>query len=185
MRRWSSGPLDQSEIHITANLLSVKSLSADLVGATISETTREAVTVDLRKVFDDLVRFETILWNTVDARLTKDAGVSLSSVNLMMVIDATPSCRVIDIANALAITVGGTSQAVDRLEAAGHCVRRANPADRRSSIVELTQVGRDLLATASVVFDEELEAFFRAPLPAADLDGLGAALATLRRAAAA
>jgi DNA-binding MarR family transcriptional regulator len=32
-----------------------------------------------------------------------------------------------------------------------------NPAERRSSIVELTTDGRDLLETASSVFDEELE----------------------------
>jgi DNA-binding MarR family transcriptional regulator len=37
----------------------------------------------------------------------------------MLVIDATPLCRVHDIARAVAITVGGASQAVDRLESAG------------------------------------------------------------------
>ena len=139
--------------------------------------------MDLRDVFDDLVRFETVLWNTVDARLQRDCGVSLSSLNVMMVIAATPSCRVLDIANALSITVGGTSQAVDRLEAAGSCVRCPNPADRRSSILELTAAGQDLLATAGGVFDEELETFFRAPLSATALGELGAALAAVRRAA--
>jgi hypothetical protein len=45
---------------------------------------------------------------------------------------------VFDIAEELSLTVGGTSKLVDRIEAAGHCVRRANPDDRRSSIIELT-----------------------------------------------
>ena len=88
--------------------------------------------MDLRQVFDDLVRFETVLWGALDQRLRRECGVTLGSLNVMMVIDSTPQCRVYDIAAALAITVGGTSQAVDRLQAAGWCRRRPNPEDRRS-----------------------------------------------------
>jgi DNA-binding MarR family transcriptional regulator len=138
---------------------------------------------DLRAVFDDLVRFETVLWGEIDARLRRECAVALGSVNVMMVIDSTPECRVYDIAQALAITVGGTSQAVDRLESAGHCARRANPADRRSSIVELTAAGEALLETALVVFDDELNRLIRAPLSATALKHLSAALHTVRRAA--
>jgi DNA-binding MarR family transcriptional regulator len=98
---------------------------------------------DLRQVFDDLVRFETILWGAIDGRLQEECGVGLASLNAMLVIDATPLCRVHDIARAVAITVGGASQAVDRLESAGLCARRANPSDRRSSIVELTPRARN------------------------------------------
>ena len=94
-----------------------------------------------------------------------------------------PDCRVYDIAQALAITVGGTSQAVDRLESAGRCVRRANPADRRSSIVELTDEGKALLDNALVVFDDELDRLIRAPLSTTALAHLGAALHVVRRAA--
>ena len=93
---------------------------------------------DLRQLFDDLVRFETILWNAIDTRLLQECNVSLGSLNAMQVIASTPSCRVQDIARAVAITVGGASQAVDRLEAAGRCVRHPNPDDRRSSILDLT-----------------------------------------------
>ena len=108
---------------------------------------------DLRQVFDDLVRFETILWGAIDGRLQEERGISLASLNCMLVIDATPLCRVHDIARAVAITVGGASQAVDRLESAGLCARRANPSDRRSSIVELTPEGTELLRVAAPVFD--------------------------------
>lgn len=139
--------------------------------------------IDLRGVFDDLVRFETILWNAVDARLQRECEVSLSSLNAMLVISSTPSCRVQDIAHAVAITVGGASQAVDRLEAAGLCIRRPNPLDRRSSIVELTPAGQELLKTAGAVFDQELETFFRVPLSERSLGQLAAALATARSAA--
>ena len=139
---------------------------------------------DLRQVFDDLVRFETILWGEVDDRLQKECGTSLAGLNAMLVIDATPLCRVHDIARAVAITVGGASQAVDRLESAGLCVRRANPSDRRSSIVELTPDGKELLAIAAPVFDRELDRLLRAPLPGTALTQLADTLSTLRQSAA-
>ena len=129
------------------------------------------------------MRFETILWNAIDARLQRECGVSLSSFNAMLVIASTPACRVHDIANAVAITVGGASQAVDRLEAAGHCVRRPNPRDRRSSILELTAAGQKLLISAGAVFDQELETFLRAPVSERSLAQLATTLASLRAAA--
>jgi DNA-binding MarR family transcriptional regulator len=135
---------------------------------------------DLRRVFDDLVRFETILWNTIDARMQRECGVSLSNLNAMLVIESTPSCRVNDIARAVAITVGGASQAVDRLEAANLCARRPNPHDRRSSVVELTPTGQELVTSAGAVFDQELEAALRVPLAERSLSQLAAALATVR-----
>jgi len=139
----------------------------------------------LRGVFDDLVRFETVLWARLDARLREECGVGAAGFNVLLVIDSTPQCRVFDIATALEITVGGTSQAVDRLEAAGRCRRVPNPADRRSSIVELTPAGQALLATAGAVFDDELDRLLREPLTATALQHLSRALGTLRRAAAA
>ena len=140
--------------------------------------------MELRKVFDDLVRFETILWNTVDARLRHDHDVTLGGLNVLLVVEATAQCRVYDIARALAITVGGTSQAVDRLEKGGLLARRPHPGDRRSSIVELTPAGRTMLAAAGATFDDELERHLRAPLAAGALTQLAGALETLRRAAA-
>jgi len=74
----------------------------------------------------------------------------------MEVISRTPNCRVQDIAAEISITIGGTSKIVDRIEAAGHCTRRANPDDRRSSIIELTPAGKRLLAKAAVTFEDEL-----------------------------
>ncbi|HXD62864.1 MAG TPA: MarR family transcriptional regulator [Lacisediminihabitans sp.] len=135
---------------------------------------------DLRQVFDDLVRYETLLWAAVDDRLQRDAGLSLGSFNVMLIIDSTPSCRVFDIAQALVITVGGSSQAVDRLEKSGWCIRKPHPTDRRSSIVELTAQGKELLARATPVFDDELERLLRAPLASSSLAQLATGLRTLR-----
>lgn len=128
-------------------------------------------------MFDDLVRLETILWNTLDARLREESGVPLGSFDVMGVIARTPQCRVYDVANTLHITVGGASQAVDRLEKRGQCVRRPNPEDRRSSIVELTPDGRTAFDAAGRVFDRELKRLLRAP---DGLDRFAAGLAELR-----
>ena len=139
---------------------------------------------DLRRVFDDLIRFETMLWNEVDARLLRDAHASLGNVNLLLVIEATPTCRVQDIAKALAITVGGTSQAVDRLEKAGWCARVPHPSDRRSSIVELTDAGVAVLRQAAPVFDDALERLLGDPLARPALAEFADSLVTLRSNAA-
>ncbi|MEV0473054.1 MarR family winged helix-turn-helix transcriptional regulator [Streptomyces prunicolor] len=138
--------------------------------------------MDLRQVFDDLVRFETDLWNGIDARLRQECDVTLGGLNVMLVVERAGSCRVNDIAAALSITVGGASQAVDRLERLGHCTRRPHPADRRSSIVELAPSGRELVAAAGPVFDGELATRLAAPLPDTALGHLAHALAVLRAA---
>jgi DNA-binding MarR family transcriptional regulator len=114
------------------------------------------VMTDLLDFFHQLVRFETELWNAVDARLRDEFDLPLSRLEPMQVIARRPSCRVIDIAAELSITIGGTSKLVDRIEAAGYCVRRANPEDRRSSVIELTAAGRRILTKAAKAFEDEL-----------------------------
>src|SRR5246500_5990367 len=115
------------------------------------------VMTDLIDLFHQLVRFETELWNAVDARLRDEFDLPLSRLEPMQVIARHPSCRVNDIADELSITIGGTSKLVDRIEASGYCVRTANPHDRRSSIIELTAAGRQVLAKAVKAFEDELE----------------------------
>jgi MarR family transcriptional regulator, organic hydroperoxide resistance regulator len=90
------------------------------------------------------------------------------------------ACRVQDIADELVITVGGTSKLVDRIEASGYCRRRANPDDRRSSIVHLTAAGKRILAKATTVFDDELERRLGAAVPERSLQQLATTLARLR-----
>jgi DNA-binding MarR family transcriptional regulator len=138
--------------------------------------------MDLRQLFDDLVRFETDLWNEIDARLRRECGVPLGGLDVLLVVERTPNCRVNEIASALSITVGGASQAVDRIEQRGHVARRPSPTDRRSSIVELTAAGSQLIETAGPIFDEELERRLASPLSQTAIDRLASALAALRAA---
>ena len=112
---------------------------------------------NLQRLFSELIRFETELWNAVDARLRSEYDLPLSRFEPMQVIARHGSCRINDIARELIITVGGTSKLVDRIEASGYCCRLPNPHDRRSSIIELTPEGRRLLAEATEIFEEELQ----------------------------
>jgi DNA-binding MarR family transcriptional regulator len=138
--------------------------------------------VNLRLLYDDLIRFETVLWNTIDARLRAQAGLSLGALEMLLVVDQTPDCRVQEVADSLAITVGGASQGVDRLERQGWCARRPNPKNRRSSVLELTPAGRSLLATAGTRFDQELKALLGDPLTDSEVAALSSALHKLRAA---
>ncbi len=137
---------------------------------------------DLLDLFHQMVRFETELWNGVDARLRADFDLPLSRLEPMQVIARHPSCRVNDIAEELSITIGGTSKLVDRIEAAGYCVRRANPDDGRSSVIELTAAGRRVLTKAAKAFEDELETRIGSAVSARSLQQLYSTIVKLRAA---
>jgi MarR family transcriptional regulator, organic hydroperoxide resistance regulator len=137
---------------------------------------------DLRKVFNDLIRFELELWNAVDTRLKSEFGLPLTHFEPMSVMDRLPTCRVYDIASELGITTGGTSKLIDRIEAAGYCRRLPNPQDRRSSLLELTAEGQRLFAEAGKAFDDELQHRLGTAVPERTLRQFAATLARLRAA---
>jgi DNA-binding MarR family transcriptional regulator len=137
---------------------------------------------DLKTLFHELIRFETELWNAVDARLRSGHDLPLTWFEPMQVMARYPVCRVYDIAGELSITPGGTSKLVDRIEAAGLCRRTANPADRRSHLIELTPAGKRLLARATRTFEDELQARLGSVVTGRALDQFAATLAQLRAA---
>ena len=137
---------------------------------------------DLRQLFNDLIRFEIELWNAVDARLKDEFELPLTHFEPLSVIDRLRGCRVYDIASELGVTTGGASKLVDRIEAGGYCRRLPNPADRRSSLLELTPEGRRLLAEAGAAFDEELQRWLGAAVPERTLRQFAGTLARLRAA---
>jgi MarR family transcriptional regulator, organic hydroperoxide resistance regulator len=134
---------------------------------------------DLQTLFSDLVRVEVETWNAVDMRLRAEHGLPLSRFQVMRVIATTPDCRVYDIAGTLSVTTGGASKLVDAIEAAGHCRRRPNPEDRRSSIVELTTIGKRLVDKATKTVEDELEKRIGSVLPDRSLEQLTASLTKL------
>ena len=137
---------------------------------------------DLRRLFDDLVGLEIAVWDAVDARLTRECALPLGQFMPMRVMAATPGCRVLDVSVQLQITVGAASKVVDRVEAAGHCERRPNPQDRRSSLIALTPSGAAALAAADVVFEQVLAELLGAVLSPAALARFAATLGRVRAA---
>jgi DNA-binding MarR family transcriptional regulator len=140
------------------------------------------VASDLRRLFTDIIRFEIELWNAVDARLKSEFDLPLTHFEPMSVIDSMPGCRVYDIATELGITTGGTSKLIDRIEANGYCRRLPNPADRRSSLLELTEEGKRIFAAAGEAFDEELQRWLGSAVPERTLRQFAATLTRLRAA---
>ena len=102
----------------------------------------------------------------------------------MQIIHSRPNCRVHDIAGTLSLTTGGTSKLVDSIETAGYCRRRPNPDDRRSSIIELTPAGREVLARATETSEAELEQRLRSAVPGRTLAQFSSSLSALRAASA-
>jgi DNA-binding MarR family transcriptional regulator len=136
---------------------------------------------DLTSLFTDLVRLETRLYNVLDARLKAEHDLPLGQFEFLRVIAARGTARVYDLAHDIAITVGATSKAVDRLESAGRVRRTANPHDRRSSLVELTPEGERVLAAATPTVEAELNTWVGSVLPAANLEQLATMLSMLRQ----
>jgi DNA-binding MarR family transcriptional regulator len=140
----------------------------------------EAKAVDLPALFSDLIRLETELWALIDRRLRNEHGLPLSWFEPMQVMSRAPSCRVADVAEALSITVGGTSKIVDRIERAGWCRRTPNPEDGRSSVLRVTPKGRRLLEAAEGTFSAELAAQIAEGAPPAQLQVFAATVRDLR-----
>ncbi|MFJ8138494.1 MarR family winged helix-turn-helix transcriptional regulator [Streptomyces sp. NPDC096013] len=112
--------------------------------------------VDLPGFFSDLVRCETRLYNALNDRLRERHGIVTSQYESLRFLRDHPGSRVADLATEFAIGIGASSKAVDRLEKQGWVVRRTNPSDRRSSLLDLTAAGRHLVEAAEGTFTTTL-----------------------------
>ena len=107
-------------------------------------------------VFDDLVRVETRLYNLLSDRLQKAHGVTGSQFEFLSYLNQYPAARVADLAGYFAVGIGATSKSVDRLATAGWVQRTPNPADGRSSLLQLTDAGIELVHQAKETFEHVL-----------------------------
>lgn len=137
--------------------------------------------VEFAGLFSDLVRLETEIWDLVERRLRSDHDLPLSWFEPMQVMDRVADCRVVDVAEALSITVGGVSKLVDRIEHAGWCGRAPNPNDARSSVVTLTTAGRRVLKAAQVSFGDEVAAQLEGAVSPERLTSFASTLRDLRQ----
>jgi DNA-binding MarR family transcriptional regulator len=126
----------------------------------ISNTT-ENLLVRSTDLFTELVRLEIELWNDLDTTLQREAGITLAQYQaLTAIVTTNRGARVQEISVEMSITVGATSKVVDRLERDGLAVRAANPDDRRSSIVTLTEHGVSSHSSADHAAETHLRQVF-------------------------
>ncbi|MDL4815355.1 MarR family winged helix-turn-helix transcriptional regulator [Actinomadura opuntiae] len=111
---------------------------------------------DLPGFFSDLVRCETRVYNALNDRLRDRHGIVTSQYEALRFLRGRPGARVADLAAEFAIGIGASSKVVDRLERQGWVARRPNPADRRSSLLDLTDDGARLTDEAGETFTEGL-----------------------------
>jgi DNA-binding MarR family transcriptional regulator len=124
---------------------------------------------DLQGFFADLVRCETRLYNALNDRLRERHGIVTSQFEFLL-LQA--------VAAEFAIGAGATSKSADRLEKQGWIVRQTNPADRRSSLLALTDDGAQLLDAAETTFAAGLSELVEGAL---DRSTTAAAAQALRR----
>jgi MarR family transcriptional regulator, multiple antibiotic resistance protein MarR len=134
------------------------------------------------RVFADLVRCETRLYNALNDRLRSAHGIVTSQYEFLRHLRDRPGARVADVAAEFAIGIGATSRGADRLEAKGWVVRRPHPDDRRSSVLALTPAGAALADAAEETVTAALAELLGDALDGASLAAAGEALATLRTA---
>jgi DNA-binding MarR family transcriptional regulator len=95
----------------------------------------------------------------IEEALQSELGLLLADNEAMLHLDhAETPPRMSDIAHRLILSPGGTTKVIDRLESMGYVIRKPDPTDRRATIVELTDDGREAMAQARKVIDQGLAA---------------------------
>lgn len=141
--------------------------------------------MSLYDVFFDLTRVEIHLWDRIDEALRAEIDVPLGRFEALLVLRRLGPCRVLDVSRELALTVGGTSKLVDKLETTGLCLRTPNPDDRRSSLITLHETAPAVLDRGEAVIEDTLRAHLGAHLGDDEVAALRVTLRALRRATAA
>lgn len=95
-----------------------------------------------------VMRIETRLWNELDERLNREHSISMASFEVLHCVSITEQCRPADIRATLAVSSGGVTKLLDRLEQSGLVTRVANTHDRRSSYIEITERGQQVVEQA-------------------------------------
>jgi DNA-binding MarR family transcriptional regulator len=92
----------------------------------------------------------------LEERLQEEAGLLLADNEALINIAHSPM-RMSHIAHRLILSRGGTTKVVDRLEDMHYVLRHPDPEDRRATVVEITDSGRDAMARARRIIDAVLE----------------------------
>jgi DNA-binding MarR family transcriptional regulator len=138
--------------------------------------------MSLYDVFFDLTRVEMHLWDALEAELRAEIDVPLGRFEALLVMRRLGPCRVLDVSQELALSVGGTSKLIDKLETTGLCLRTPNPDDRRSSLITLSDDASGIIDRGEAVVESALRTRLGSHLSDDEIATLRCALRALRRA---
>lgn len=129
-----------------------------------------------------IMRAHQLLLARVDATL-KPFGLTFARYELLTLLSFTREGRMPMASASARLQVHPTSvtNTVDRLEASGHVRREAHPGDGRSTLVVLTDAGRELARQATAALNADV--FAQPGLDPADTDALIDVIARLRQGA--
>ena len=109
-----------------------------------------------RRAATSTLHISLILKADLEELLQQETGLLLADNEALINLETQPM-RMSEIAEKLVLSRGGTTKVIDRLEELGHVTRRPDPDDRRATLVEITDSGRQARADARTVVDRGLE----------------------------
>lgn len=109
-----------------------------------------------RRAATSTLHISLILKADLEELLQQETGLLLADNEALINLEFQPM-RMSEIAESLVLSRGGTTKVIDRLEELGHVTRRQDPDDRRATLVEITESGRQARADARAVVDRRLE----------------------------
>jgi DNA-binding MarR family transcriptional regulator len=98
-------------------------------------------------VVSSVMRADQIFMNQADAFL-RPLGLTMARVEVLGILNSFGAAPLGVIGQHMWITPATVTSNVDRLEAAGFCRRRAHPTDARTTLAEITPMGRQVFVRA-------------------------------------
>lgn len=128
-----------------------------------------------------LLRADRLLQTALERRLVAATGLSVAAGEVMVRLGAAPggSLGMLELAFATCFHHSVVSRIVDRLEHRELVVRRISSEDRRVTLVNLTEAGRELMWELLAAFEESVQQDFARFLSPEDIQALAKGLERL------
>jgi DNA-binding MarR family transcriptional regulator len=128
-----------------------------------------------------LLRAHAGLVKALDAELEKAHGIGLSSLEVLLRLDAAPErrMRMCELADSVLLSRSGVTRLVDRLEREGFVARDSCEQDGRGSFAVLTDSGTQIVGVARATHLAGVRRHFLGRFSAQELDSLRGFLARL------
>lgn len=112
-----------------------------------------------RNAINHMLHFSFVLKAETEVRLNDELGIGLADHEGLMNLKASGgSLRMSEIAERLVLSRGGITKLVDRLEERGYVHRAPSTQDRRVTLVEITESGKETAGQSRLIIDELLVA---------------------------